>query len=330
MKQLAIKGHPTRGKEVIEILEMLGGKNKYSHKGVDEHYIYYINDIGNICRILEEHLSSDDILFTLEEFLKKYPYKVGDKVLIDKTYFRTVTKMQWYADTIHYTLKNNNGIEIIDGWEIWQLEPYTEEQNISDREFKDACEKAVKECLFGNNEEQEEINMENDLYISNPYNILKNNSITLTNPCVSKIIFDNCENDEVELDFGDKFQLEYKDKKYYAARKKPTYPKTYEECCNILNINKNDSVTHGYKNRLLDCFQKLIICRDAYCKIARDWKPNWEEIEADNYSIWVDSNEVVKGTIIITNTILAFPTEEMRDIFYENFKDLIEECKELL
>jgi hypothetical protein len=30
------------------------------------------------------------------------------------------------------------------------------------------------------------------------------------------------------------------------------------------------------------------------------------------------------------NVVLSFPTEEMRDIFYENFKELIEECKELL
>ena len=30
------------------------------------------------------------------------------------------------------------------------------------------------------------------------------------------------------------------------------------------------------------------------------------------------------------NVLLAFPTEEMRDAFYENFKDLIEQCKELL
>ena len=27
-KKLAIKGNPTRGKEVIELLEMMGGKNK--------------------------------------------------------------------------------------------------------------------------------------------------------------------------------------------------------------------------------------------------------------------------------------------------------------
>jgi hypothetical protein len=30
------------------------------------------------------------------------------------------------------------------------------------------------------------------------------------------------------------------------------------------------------------------------------------------------------------NHILVFPTAEMRDAFYENFKDLIESCKELL
>ena len=28
--------------------------------------------------------------------------------------------------------------------------------------------------------------------------------------------------------------------------------------------------------------------------------------------------------------VLSFPTAEMRDVFYENFKDLIEQCKELL
>lgn len=33
MANLAIKGHATRGSEVIELLEMLGGINKYKHKG---------------------------------------------------------------------------------------------------------------------------------------------------------------------------------------------------------------------------------------------------------------------------------------------------------
>jgi hypothetical protein len=34
--------------------------------------------------------------------------------------------------------------------------------------------------------------------------------------------------------------------------------------------------------------------------------------------------------VVASIKILAFPTEEMRDTFYENFKDLIEQCKELL
>jgi hypothetical protein len=39
---LAIKGHTTRGKEIIEILEMLGGDNLYNKKGDNEIFCYYI------------------------------------------------------------------------------------------------------------------------------------------------------------------------------------------------------------------------------------------------------------------------------------------------
>ena len=44
---------------------------------------------------------------------------------------------------------------------------------------------------------------------------------------------------------------------------------------------------------------------------------------------WI-GNTIGKGKWYTDNKILAFPTEEMRDAFYENFKDLIEQCKELL
>ena len=46
MAQLAIKGHPTRGGEVIQMLEMLGGENNYSrHCGYNPNFntIYYID-----------------------------------------------------------------------------------------------------------------------------------------------------------------------------------------------------------------------------------------------------------------------------------------------
>ena len=42
------------------------------------------------------------------------------------------------------------------------------------------------------------------------------------------------------------------------------------------------------------------------------------------------AQEPVKKEYSIQRCILAFPTAEMRDAFYENFKELIELCKELL
>lgn len=102
MIRLAIQGHNTRGKEVIEILEMLGGKTSYecSYKdGFDSSYFFFINT--------DENFSIDGLaynneelknyyIFTLEEFLEKYPYKVGDKVLY-KTYgiYSKIKSMCW-------------------------------------------------------------------------------------------------------------------------------------------------------------------------------------------------------------------------------------------
>lgn len=47
MAQLAIRGHATRGKEVIEILEMLGGKMRRGRfVGQEISCAYYINEDG--------------------------------------------------------------------------------------------------------------------------------------------------------------------------------------------------------------------------------------------------------------------------------------------
>ena len=74
--KLAIKGHPTRGKEVIELLEMMGGENP-NCSGICSSAYYHIDDgiIKVDCIISNHHL------YTLEHFEQQYPYKVGDKVL---------------------------------------------------------------------------------------------------------------------------------------------------------------------------------------------------------------------------------------------------------
>lgn len=96
MKNLAIKGHLTRGKEVIEILEMLGGKMRDVRLAGDAPGGWYYIDRDGYIEYQGYSLFDNTTFFTLEEFLEKYPYKVGDKVLY-KTYgiYSKIKSMGW-------------------------------------------------------------------------------------------------------------------------------------------------------------------------------------------------------------------------------------------
>lgn len=117
-------------------------------------------------------------------------------------------------------------------------------------------------------------------------------------------------------------------KEITMKKKKPKYPNTYEECCKVLGHVTLDEV-RGYKDLLLNNLQMLLICRDAYWKIAGDWRPNFTNQE-EKFIIANYYGKVYTAVAAKYNRVLIFPTEEMRDVFYENFKDLIEECNELL
>ena len=119
-------------------------------------------------------------------------------------------------------------------------------------------------------------------------------------------------------------------KEITMKKKQPQYPKTYKECCKIVGFNIEEEPTiFGYKDELLTSFQHLLICRDAYWKIAGDWNPDWLHDDT-KYILHINSLDICKDMVKHSNYILAFPTEEMRDAFYENFKEVIESCKELL
>lgn len=155
-----------------------------------------------------------------------------------------------------------------------------------------------------------------------------------TQPVILKnIIFSNKNYiDKVELCLGKNYEIVVEGDKTFVQRKKIKYPTTYEECCQYLGCN--DKINAGK----LILFQQLINARNAYWKIAgeemglgKSWK---FENPAKRYVFTI---EYSGGKIILNaatssmfNRILVFPTEEMRDAFYENFKELIEKCKELL
>lgn len=103
---LAIKGHSTRGKEVIKILEMLGGENEYKLNGCNIECAYY-NKNGVIHNTSPVGFNNIKLL-ALEEFLEKYPYKVGDKVIVTglPEYPKNIVFMEWFDDNIYYSFDN--------------------------------------------------------------------------------------------------------------------------------------------------------------------------------------------------------------------------------
>lgn len=118
---------------------------------------------------------------------------------------------------------------------------------------------------------------------------------------------------------------------------KKEYPKTYEECAKVLLDRASVRNDFGYKGELLVVLQKLLVCRDAYWKIygeemglVKSWDPDWENKEEEKYTIEYFAGMVYKDHSSSCSRPFAFPTAEMRDTFYENFKTEIEECKELL
>lgn len=119
--------------------------------------------------------------------------------------------------------------------------------------------------------------------------------------------------------------------KIILEKKEKKYPKTYEECSLINGAEGRISLS------IIGKFTKLINARNAYWRIAgkemelgKPWKPDWTNQESLKYCIAGVEGQIKTAERYIVNTILAFPTAEMRDAFYENFKELIEECKDFL
>jgi hypothetical protein len=162
----------------------------------------------------------------------------------------------------------------------------------------------------------------------------------LAKDTIQPIVFENIVADKVELCLGDDYEIVVEDGRTFVQKKKPKYPKSFQECYYLLygqqDLTFGCDIMKGAYGNLLECLQMLLICREVYWRIAGNelrlnepWRYDMSKGEFSSAIIYhngfVQANEVRHK-----NHILVFPTAEMRDAFYENFKDLIESCKELL
>ena len=284
MGKVAIQGHATRGLEVIVILEALGGKNCKCLNGTETSGFYYIDDSG----VIRNSRGAGGVLsitcFTLEEFIKRFPYKIGDRVCyIPLDYNYTVVDMCWIQTQNEVYYKLSDG-------ECFEIEAVLAKQL----------------CFF----KQEE-------------------TVKIDIPKGYEFVGVDDNNQQVVLE-----------------RIKPQYPTTYEDCCKVLNIIPNNKLVfsrpseeseYAYGNlALYNAFDRLKICRDAYCKIAggrmglgKPWKPDWED-GRPKYGLIVSGSRVKKQKSEYVQMKFCFPTEEILDAFCENFDKPINNCKEML
>ena len=64
--------------------------------------------------------------------------------------------------------------------------------------------------------------------------------------------------------------------------------------------------------------------------LGKNWKPDWTDVHQPKYAIANSNNKLVGCTCREISHPLSFPTEEMRDEFFDCFKDYLEQAKSLL
>ena len=299
-KILAIRGDRNDGDKVFSILKMLYPHAYTSLMFTENEFAYFYHEGGIVFGYICDDFLKDHIVLSVDDFWKEYPYIIGDHIIFNDGEMDIISGVKWDGFQVVYSMQS----ELHQGW--FTIDMFT--------------------CIDM---------ASNDDIINNGPELISTGYIQMDK--IVSVIFNNANyEDEVELQLGD-YEIVEREGKTYAVKKKPVYPKTYEECYDESNTELHFIYVDKDERNSYESFIQLIRCRNAYWKIAgeemcldRPWRPDWENYNEHKYCIYITENTVNTGLFYNDNTILAFPTKEMRDIFYENFKDLIEQCKELI
>ena len=290
-KKLAFWGDCNgNGYEIIRILEELGGVNVSNYCANEVTSLYYIDE--------KNHIKG-----TYNGDLDKEKYVI-------MTYHEFIAKYPHQVYDIVYAVDNHEEGEVVEV--IWDETKGRMRYLVT---FENSTSWVFVDDIFS--------------YEAKDNSDIETTGFMQLGKTFAVIFNDANYEDEVELQLGD-YEIEVRDGKTYAVRKKSVFPKNYEECCQHLGCDDKLSVGE------LIPFQQLINARNAYWKIygeemglGKSWEPNWTTFEGMP-AIFRFRYNIVCDTIKDYHCLLVFPSTEMRDALYENFKDLIERCKELL
>lgn len=293
--KIAIRGHESRGKEVIQILENLGGINRMNHSGSHTNYFYYISNDDNTIGwtgIRTGYLNA----YTLEKFEKEFPFKIGDEVTITglPDFPKVITQMVWDCGEILYSFEGLNNTWF--GAKSLKKIEMKEERNITltlDKakewynkggELKEIALQAFTEkelnplpkswkefCTRHNTIKDDEY------YIDVDSNLLRVNDM-----------------------ISNHNRLEIADRNIYPSKK------SAEAHLAMIQLEQ-----------LRNCWRQ-------------GWGPDWNDEKQTKYCINYFQGKFKISILYETRCFLSFPTIEMAEEFLECFKNLIEQAGDLI
>lgn len=150
------------------------------------------------------------------------------------------------------------------------------------------------------------------------------------------IVVEDCYGTEILFDIEGKYDTAYEDSEcllfpskdnrdWSTFKVEPKFPTNIDGCWNINGLEHLNELVAK-----LDKLRKLIIARDAWWKVDNDWKPNWADSDTDKWVIECYYEDIRVDAYTNTNFILTFRTKEICNKFFDTFRDLIEDCKELI
>ena len=294
--KIAIQGHPTRGKEVIQILESLGGKNlKKWHGDGDIRDGFFIDNDGSI---KFNDLPKGYKLYTLEEFEKEFPFKIGDKVIDYEGDVATITGFAYIEENLGYSLQYENGRGTATPRILTPYKEMNEERNITltlDKakewykkggELREIALQAFTEKeLIVLPKSWEEFCQKYPIQDHEAFINYANGDITICKECAGSGLG--------------------------VWKRKPEK----DRCKCVSQKSAEAHLAMIQLEQLRNCWWN-------------GWKPEWHNSE--KYVIKWEVDNLIVFTARRVHAFLVFPTREMAEEFLKCFRDLIEKARDLI